>query len=60
MGGMRRVSIDTPFSQMFDYIPKPAVLADELQCGLRANALDRFEIIATKENAEVDELSNSE
>lgn len=41
---------------MLDYAFEVFVLADELESSAGTDALDRVEIVATEENAEVDKL----
>ena len=41
---------------MREHIFESAVLTEELECRFRANALDRFEVVAPEEDAQLDEL----
>ena len=47
---------DLLFAEVLYHLAESAVLAEELQRGLGADALDGLEVVAPKQDAEVDEL----
>jgi hypothetical protein len=44
------------FAEMFDHLPKALVFANEFKSGFWSDTPDRFQIIATKEYTQINEL----